>query len=76
MKFLGHISRESGINKLVLCGKIEGRRSKGRQRKLYIDGLNIFSTKQQMTDTELIHLTDNREIWRTLIITACARSHT
>ena len=24
MKFLGHISRKNGIEKLVLCGKVEG----------------------------------------------------
>ena len=42
-----------GIEKALICGKIEGT-SRGRQRKLYIDSLNIFATKQQqMTNTEL-----------------------
>ena len=43
MKFLGHISRKSGIEKLVLCGNIEGRRSRGRQRKLFMDSRKTFA---------------------------------
>ena len=76
MKFLGQTSRKSGIEKLVLCGNIEGRRSRGRERNLYIDSLTTFATKQQITNTELIHLTENRENWRTLIINASTRSDT
>ena len=76
MKFLGQTSRKSGIEKLVLCGNIEGRRSRGRERNLYIDSLTTFATKQQITNTELIHLTENRENWRALIINASTRSDT
>ena len=43
MKFLGHISRKDGLEKLVLCGKIKGKRCRGRQRTKYIDSLNNFA---------------------------------
>ena len=32
LKFLGHIIRENGLEKLVLAGRVEGRRARGRQR--------------------------------------------
>ena len=54
MKFLAYLSRKNGIEKLALYGKIEGRRSRGRQRQLNMDSLNTFATKQQMTNIELI----------------------
>ena len=36
LKFVGHINRKNGLEKTVLCGKIEGKRSRGRQRTTYI----------------------------------------
>ena len=42
--FLGHLSRKNGIEKLVLCGKIQETRSRGRQGKLYAGCLNTFAT--------------------------------
>ena len=41
-----------------------------------MDNLNTFATKQQMTNNELIQLSENREDWRTLIIDACTRPDT
>ena len=36
LKFFGHIIRENNLERLVLEGKIDGSRSKGRQRKKYL----------------------------------------
>ena len=74
MTILGHIDKKDGIEKLALCGKIERGRSRGRQKILYIGSLSTFATKQQTT--EVIHLTDNREEWRSLTIIASTRSDT
>ena len=59
MKLLGHISKRMESRNLYFVGKLKGKRS--RQRKLYMGCLNTFATQQQMTNTELIHLTHNRE---------------
>ena len=37
LKFFGHIVRENNLERLVLEGKIDGSRSRGRQRKKYLD---------------------------------------
>ena len=60
MKFLGHICRKNRIEKQVLCGKIEGRRSRGRQRIKYMDRLNNYVTNKSLSNTEIIK-TDYRK---------------
>ena len=39
LKFLGHILRKDGFEKLVLTGKIEGTRSRGRKRLMWLSNL-------------------------------------
>ena len=60
MKLLGDICRKNGIEKQVLCGKIEGRRSRGRQRIKYMDSLNNYVTNKSLSNTEIIRKTDSR----------------
>ena len=33
LEFLGHVMRKEGLENLTMTGKIEGKRSRGRQRK-------------------------------------------
>ena len=73
MKFLGHICRKNGIEKHMLCGKVEGRRSPGRQRIKYMDSLNDYVTNKSLRNTELIRKMDNREEWRAMIVDICSR---
>jgi len=40
LTFLGRIMRRHGLENLVVTGKIEGRRAKGRQRLKYLDSLH------------------------------------
>ena len=40
MRFLGHLMRRDGLENLALTGKIEGKRSKGRKRSLWMANLN------------------------------------
>ena len=56
MKYVGHIGGKDRIEKLVLCGKNEGKGSRGRQRKLQMNSLDPFATNEQMTNDELTHL--------------------
>ena len=39
LRFVGHITREDSIEKLSLEGRMEGSRSRGRQRKDFLQGL-------------------------------------
>lgn len=76
LKFLGHISRKDEIEKQMLSGKIEGRRSRGRQRTTYIDSLNNYATKKSISNTELIRMTTEREVWRAMVVDVCHRLDT
>ena len=76
LKFVGHINRKNGLEKTVLCGKIEGKRSRGRQRTTYINSLNAFATKKRMPNNRFIQLADDREEWRSMIVDACTRPDT
>ena len=60
LEFFGHIIRANGIEKRLLCGKICGVRSRGRQRIKYTDSLNKFAKKKQYNTNELIRKADNR----------------
>merc|ERR1719244_2287 len=49
LRFLGHVIRKDGVEKLALTGKIEGKRDRGRQRLKYLDQFGVKS------NTEFIH---------------------
>ena len=43
LRFVGHVLRKGGLEKLVQEGKINGRRQRGRQRLKFLEGL-AFAT--------------------------------
>ena len=66
LKFLGHVMRQQNMENLVMTGKIEGRRSRGRPRQKYLDCLgNGFVEKR--TPIQLIRETADRAGWRAMI---------
>ena len=66
LKFLGHVMRQQNMENLVMTGKIEGRRSRGRPRQKYLDCLgNGFVEKR--TPIQLIRGTADRASWRAMI---------
>ena len=73
MKFLGHICRKDGLEKQVLCGKIGGMRGKGRQRNTFINSLNNYATDGMIRNAELIGKTEDREVWRSMVVEVCSR---
>ncbi|GFO08028.1 endonuclease-reverse transcriptase [Plakobranchus ocellatus] len=67
MKFLGHINRKKW-SRIMHCGKFEGKRSRGRQRTF-----ESLHNQEQMVNTRLMQLADDRVGWRTMIVDACVR---
>ena len=74
LEFLGHIMRKEKLENLTVTRKIEGKRSKGRQRSTFMENLSSWVTKQvserkktQMTKQALLSATKNRELWRGMI---------
>jgi len=76
LEFFGHANRKEGLEKLVLCGKIEGKKGRGRPRLSFMDSLNAFATNKTKTNNNLIQLTGNRTDWRTMTVDACIRPDT
>ena len=76
LKFLGHVIRADRLEKQLLCGKINGTRSRGRQRTKYTDSLNNFTTRKQSSINDLICKADNRDEWRSVIVDVCSRPGT
>ena len=74
LEFLGHVLRKDELEKLVFCGKIEGKRSRGRQRTSFSDSLRDMIPNT--SKTELIRLADDRERWRVMIVDVCSRPDT
>ena len=66
LKFMGHIVRKNKIELLSITGKIEGKRSRGRQRHTLIDRI-IAINNLNCKPSELIHLAGNRGRWKDMI---------
>ena len=45
--FFGHIIRKQGLKNLAMTGKILGRKSRGRQRRQYLDQIKEWTGIQQ-----------------------------
>ena len=73
LQFFGHINRTNGLEKLLMCGEIQGKRSRGRQRMKYTDSLNLFTTNTASPVKSFIRRTDKREERRALVADVCNR---
>ena len=63
MSLLGHIMRKHRLENIVVTGKIEGERSRGRPRLNFMKSL---SQLLKISEVEIIERTRNREEWRTM----------
>ena len=66
LRFIGHVMREDDLEKIVITGRIEGTRARGRQRIKYMDSL-MKDVREMETVGELIRTTEDRGRWRTVI---------
>ena len=60
MQFLGHLYRHKGLEHLALTGKIEGKKSRGRQRITYLNNLNHSITKKEQNNIGFFRLSEDR----------------
>ena len=58
LNFLRHVMRWSGLENLVVTGKTERRRARGRQKLKYLDSLNTC-WKDNVSPTQLIRASED-----------------
>ncbi|GFR81134.1 endonuclease-reverse transcriptase [Elysia marginata] len=61
MEFFGHLNRHDGQEKLLLHGKMEGRRARSRQPQTFMDSLSRFINRPNKSLSKLdIYMTAER----------------
>ena len=64
LKWYGHISRSSGLAKIILRGTVKGERRQGRQKKRREDNIREWTGLEFKSQRAV----ENREKWRKLVV--------
>ena len=64
LNFTEHITRECGLEKLCMEGKVDGKKGRGRLRQNYMAGLTLVTGTDSPT---LLHNAQNRSGFRRLV---------
>ena len=63
LQFLGHVLRKQELEDVALTGKIEGKRTRGKQRLTYISSLSQWMGK---SERDILRTAKDRELWQSM----------
>ena len=63
-RFFGHIMRKGQMENIVITGKLDGKRSRGRPRLTFTRSLSKWLN---LTEAQMIRATTDRDRWKTMI---------
>ena len=66
LRFLGHVLRRDGIEKLVVEGKLEGRKSRGRPRNNYI--YKQMKITGETSTAKFLQRAQQRRDWHDMVV--------
>ena len=64
LQYFGHLMTIDSLEKMLMLGRIEGRRRRGRQRMSWLDGITHLMV---VILSELWKMVIDREAWRAVI---------
>ena len=66
LRWFGHVSRASGLQKTILQGTVKGQRKRGRQKKRWVDNIKEWTGMDFDSTTRAAK---NRTRWKGILVT-------
>ena len=64
LQYFGHLMRSNSLEKILMLGKIEGRRRRGQQRTRWLEGI---TDSMDVSLSKLLEMVKDREDWHATI---------
>ncbi len=68
LRFFGHVLRRYGMEHLVVTGKIQGTRGRGRQRETILTNIKRWLGMEDGNGNRVVHVAMDRDRWREMTV--------